>query len=170
MKIRLAFVAVLATISPYAQSATSFSENFSGTTISPALIASPEFLFGPNSSPTGVAQNPSGNRRYVRTVDTDFSSVDFAFEITLSVNTPTAANAAFVGFGDGQPDLNFFNEPHTSIYIRQFPDDFLSGQLTLTISTGPQTPPNQPSHMVFSGTQGQELGHIAHKFANWAMP
>ncbi len=140
------------------EAALSFAEDFSSPTISSNLVAPSEFLFGPDASPVGTAQNPSGTRRYVTTVATDFNTVDFIFEITFSVNTPTPAQTAFVGFGSGIDDPNFFSEPHSSIYLRQFPDDFESGQLRLTISTGAQIPPNQPPELIMSSTPGPGNG------------
>ena len=137
---------------------TSFTEDFSSATVNPNLIAPTEFVFGPNSSPAGVAQNPSGTRRYVTTTATDFNTVDFIFQITIHVSTPTATQTPFVGFGSGLEDPNFFFEPHTSAYLRQFPDDFESGQLRLTVSSGAQVPPNQPPESIISPTPGPGNG------------
>ena len=130
--------------------ASSFTEEFSGANINANLNFPSEFLFGPNASPSGTAQNPSGTRRYVSTVATDFNTVDFIFEITYSVGGPTASQTPFVGFGSGLEDPNFFFEPHTSIYLRQFPEDFTSGQLRVTISANAQIPPNQPPEYTIS--------------------
>ena len=138
--------------------ATSFTEDFSGTTINSNLAAPSEFIFGPNSSPIGTAQNPSGTRRYITTVATDFNTVDFVFEVTYTVGTPTAAQTPFIGFGSGAEDSNFFFEPHTSIYLRQFPDDFESGQLRLTISSAAQIPPQNPPEYALSDTPGPGNG------------
>lgn len=137
-----------------ATAATSFTENFSGATINPNLTAPSEFLFGPNASPNGTAQNPSGTRRYVTTVASDYNTVDFVYEITYTVIGPTPNQTAFIGFGSGVPDPNFFTEPHTSIYLRQFPDAFESGQLRLTLSSAPQVPPNGPPEVIISGNLG----------------
>lgn len=138
--------------------AVSFSENFSNSTVTPLLVAPSEFFFGPNATPVGTAQNSSGTRRYITTSQADFNLVDFVFEITFTVNSPTPAQTAFIGFGSGEGDPNFFTEPHTSIYLRQFPDDFENGQLRLTISSAPQSPPNQPPETVISGATGPGNG------------
>ncbi len=150
--------ALLALGSVSATAAITFTEDFSGPTINSNLFAPSEFLFGSNASSLGVAQNPSGTRRYVTTTATDYNTVDFTFEITFTVNTPTAAQTAFIGFGSGAEDQNFFFEPHTSIYLRQFPDDFASGQLRLTVSSAAQVPPNQPPEFTISGPTGPGNG------------
>ena len=158
MKTAIVLTTAFAVAGITASAATSFTEGFSAATITSKLIAPSEFVFGPNAFPVGAAQNPSGTRRYVTTAATDFNTVDFIFEITYTVNTPTAAQTPIVGFGSGAGDPNFFFEPHTSIYLRQFPDDFESGQLRLTVSSGPQIPPNQPPEFVISGTPGPGNG------------
>lgn len=167
MNLALTFTTVLVvTNGIIASAATSFTEDFSEATIDSNLIAPSEFVFGPNASLLGTAQNisegtvqnPSGTRRYITTVATDFNAVDFVFEVTYSVNSPSATQTPFIGFGSGEEDPNFFFEPHTSIYLRQFPDDFAAGQLRLTISSGAQVPPNNPREITISGTTGPGNG------------
>lgn len=154
--ILLAAFSFLGTIATHA--ALIITEDFSGSTINPNLVAPSEFLFGPNSTPVGTAQNPSGLRRYVTTTATDFNTMDFVFEITFSVNGTTPDQTPFFGMGSGLADPNFFFEPHTSIYLRQFPDAFESGQLRATISSGAQVVPNQPPEFTISPTPGPGNG------------
>ena len=56
-------------------------------------------------------------------------------ELTVSVVGPGPSQCAFVGMGSAIPDPNYFTEPHTSIYFRLFPNDFLEGSLGLTVSS-----------------------------------
>lgn len=159
VKIYPIFLAATLSLAPLTtRAATSFIEEFSAASINSNLDAPSEFVFGQNSSPMFTAQNTSGIRRYVTTKDTDFNTVDFTFQITFSVNSPTATQTAFIGFGSGLEDPNFFSEPHTSIYLRQFPDDFEAGQLRLTISNSAQTPPNQPAESTLSAPTGPGNG------------
>lgn len=131
------------------EAAVSIEEDFSFNSIS-SMIAGSDFVFGFDSIPNGTAQNITGQRRYLRTVATDYSNVDFVFEITATIGAGDASQAAFVGFGEGLGDENFFFEPHTSAYLRQFPDDFEGGRSSFTISSAPQMPPNQPPTTVIS--------------------
>src|SRR5262245_58542048 len=109
-RIEALFAAIVA-CAIQAEAAIAFTEEFSAATISPNLVAPSEYKFGPNSTPAGSAQNPSGIRSYVTTVATDFNTVDFVFEISLRVSSGTATQTAFIGFGSGLPDPNFFFEP-----------------------------------------------------------
>lgn len=122
-----------------AKAADSFSENFSNTNITTRLIAPAGYIFGTNATPVGTAQNAvfSDFREYITTAAADYNTVDFVMEITVSVRGPGPSQTAFVGFGSAIPDPNYFTEPHTSIYLRLFPDDFLDGALGLSISTDP---------------------------------
>lgn len=117
-----------------ANAATSFTEDFSGVSLNSNLIVPSNYIFGSNSSPLGVAQNNTNIRRYITTSDTDYNTVDFLYEITFSMNGPTAAQAVFFGIGSAIPDGSFFDEPHTSIYYRSFPNDFDGGNLALFTS------------------------------------
>lgn len=117
--------------------ATSFTEEFPSATINANLLVPAGFQFGPNSSPVGRAQNTSAVRRYVTTAAADYSTVDFVSEVTFTVNGGLGPGAAFFGFGSALQDSSFFNEPHTSIYLRAFPNDYDSGKPSFTVTSGP---------------------------------
>ncbi len=136
-------IAVMAILSTTADSiaADSFTEDFSGTTLTPLLIKPNIFASGANANPVGTLQNPSSNlRQFVTTAAADYSTVDFEMAITVTVRASNPSQTAFVGFGSGIPDPAYFTEPHTSAYFRLFPNDFLSGTLDLTVSTAPASP------------------------------
>src|SRR5213594_3175568 len=122
---------VLVTSETTAKAADSFSENFQNTTVTPYLVAPTRYVFGINDTPFGTAQDAVFGtfREYITTAASDYNTVDFVMEITVSVHGPGPSQTAFVGLGSAIPDPNYFTEPHTSIYFRLFPDDFLNGAL-----------------------------------------
>ena len=123
------------------KAADAFTEDFSGTTLTPLLIKPNVFASGANANPVGTLQNPSSNlRQFVTTAAADYNTVDFEMAVTVTVRASNPSQTAFVGLGSGIPDPAYFTEPHTSVYFRLFPNDFLSGTLDLTVSTAPASP------------------------------
>ncbi len=124
---------VFGTIAWTARAAVVVTEDFSGPGLNPALeVTLPgAFEFG------GTAVNVSDSRQYIRTVDADYLSVDFTFNVTYTVPANGGgAGIAFLGFGNGSGDPDFFDEPLLSLYIRNGPDDFGDGFLQPSINSG----------------------------------
>jgi hypothetical protein len=104
----------------------SLTENFDGLTVPPSLEVAAGYVFGTSSSPAGRAQNSSGSRSYIRTVADNYATVDFTFQVTVTVANGGGPNIAFVGIGSGLGDPGYFGEPGGSAYLRCDPDDFVS--------------------------------------------
>ncbi len=111
-----------------------FTESFGAPTITADLVPGTGFVYG---APAGRAQNTSAARHYVKTSSTSYNTTDFVSEVTMNVANSSGPNVAFFGFGSGAEDAGFFNEPHTSVYLRLFPSDFGSGATTLSVSNAP---------------------------------
>jgi murein DD-endopeptidase MepM/ murein hydrolase activator NlpD len=129
MKI-IALAASTLAIAHLGHSADFFSESFSGSQIHQKLVSPGGYAFGDASSPSGVLQRTRlGNREYITTIASDYSNVNFTFELTVHIN-PLGPNdrvnydafgLTFMGIGSGIPDTKFFTEPHTSAYLRTWP-------------------------------------------------
>jgi len=150
LSILLAFIVVASS----AQGGLSFTDDFSSSSPNGNLSVPTGWTFGTDSTPNGVAQNNnrqydpesesfSTPRTYVSTVASNYSTVDFVYEVTFSV----AGDIAFVGIGSGQPNANFYDEPYGAFFLRQFPDSFEAGKTGWTIST--LTAPANPSENIF---------------------
>lgn len=124
----------LASVSTFA--ADFFVEDFNSTSLSSPLIVPSLYLTGSNATPNGSLQNGvfDNFREFVRTTATDYNTVDFQMEVSITVGGSNPSQTAFVGIGSAIPDPNYFTEPHTSIYMRLFPDDFLAGSLGITVT------------------------------------
>jgi hypothetical protein len=116
------FPAVLAS----AQTAASFTEDFSGPTLNSAL----QDTGGTYSLGSGAA-NTTGNRTYISTVATDFLNSDFSAMLTYTVQD---GGLVFFGVGSGQPDPNFYDEPLDAIYMRSDPASFNSGAVHVSVN------------------------------------
>lgn len=143
LKQLLNLVATLGVGSTSLVAADFFSEDFNASSLATPLIVPTLYSSGSNATPNGSLQNVvfTDFREFVRTSATDYNTVDFQMDITVSVSGSNPSQTAFVGIGSAIPDPNYFTEPHTSIYMRLFPDDFLNGSLGLTIT------PDASSHV-----------------------
>lgn len=134
-----------------------FSENFEATTVTGALSVPTGWTSGSNSTPNGVAQNNdlvydpdtdeySTPRTYISTVDTNYTSIDFIYEITFTVANGGGGGIAFFGIGSGQQSISFYNEPYDAFYLRQWPTNAGNGQTGWTIATAddPLNPSEHP--------------------------
>ncbi len=111
----------------------SFTEGFSNSTMTSQLID----VKGNYITTSGQLRHRSdteGDRSYVRSAQTDLGSHDFTFEVTVN----SAAGAAggngisFIGFGSGDANPGFFNEPANSIVVHLYAPDY-NPKTTLTI-------------------------------------
>src|SRR5438477_560083 len=104
---------VLVTSETTAKAADSFSENFQNTMVTPYLVAPTRYVFGINATPFGTAQDAVFGtfRDYITTAASDYNTVDFVMEITVSVHGPRPSQTAFVGLGSAIPDPKYFTEP-----------------------------------------------------------
>ena len=62
--------------------------------------------------------SPSANRHHITTLRSDYLSSNWTYEITF--NTPANApdDILFIGFGQGEGDSSYFNEPLDSVNFR----------------------------------------------------
>lgn len=72
----------------------------------------------------GGEVQPNGPRAYVRTVVSDYSTLDFEAEIIYSMNGGVGPAGLFFGLGPAMLDPGFFNEPLSSIYAVDHAADF----------------------------------------------
>ncbi len=89
-----------------------FAETFDGTMLDPALE-------DPGNSyqfSNGLAWN-TGGRNYLRTVATDFNTMDFVAEVTYVMNGGNWGSGFFFGLGAADLDSSYFNEPLHSVYV-----------------------------------------------------
>ena len=105
------------------QAASTFSEDFNATTITSNLTAQSGWVFGSDSTITGTAQNPSGERTYITTTGTDYNTVDFTAQVQVHLNGGGGYGIGFFGFGSGTP-AGDYGEPGNSLYLRLGPNDF----------------------------------------------
>jgi hypothetical protein len=71
----------------------------------------------------------TGSRNYIRTVDTDYNTVDFVAEITVTINADglpgnNGNGAAYFGLGDGAHQGDFWDAPTEAVVFELFPDSF----------------------------------------------
>lgn len=59
----------------------------------------------------------SSDRHYVTTVQSDYMSFDWTYEITFNMLARAPQEVLFIGFGEAIPDPLFFNEPRNSVYM-----------------------------------------------------
>lgn len=67
------------------------------------------------SSPATVCC--SSDRHYITTVQSDYMSFDWTYELTFSMPLRAPQEVVFIGFGEAIPDPLFFNEPRNSVYM-----------------------------------------------------
>lgn len=115
---RLVYFVVLVLVLISSQSfATYFSEDFSGSTM-PANMES-NFASGASfdsqnhiSFGSEMAQwDAVQNRQYLRTTASDYSSVDFVYDITVTTTGSSAWGGIFIGLGAGGADSGNWGEP-----------------------------------------------------------
>jgi hypothetical protein len=158
------FAVAVALAAGTAQAADFFSESFSGPGLNAELQQTTAGAFTFN----GVASNATGTRNFIRTVDTDYLSINFIASITYTVPETAGGNPiAFVGFGEGTPDTLRFREPLRSLYLRAAPDAFDAGALRPIINSAPgsaveQTPISNAAGGAGSGTHRVQIS----KFGN----
>ncbi|MBI5331837.1 MAG: hypothetical protein HZB71_14645 [Betaproteobacteria bacterium] len=105
-----------------------FSENFNASTFNSGLqanggsvawtsgVAGTGALTGQN-----VIQHQAGSgvsRNYIRTTDSDYNTIDFRMQLTLTTGGSDPNSLIFIGLGDGAPGTFGPGEPNTGIYFR----------------------------------------------------
>ncbi|MCX6937562.1 MAG: hypothetical protein NTU80_06635 [Verrucomicrobia bacterium] len=109
----------------------SVTETFSGP-----LSSDLELSLADSYTFNGVATKTAVARSYIRTVATNFNTVDFSFAATYTVSANSGgAGIAFFGIGQGAPDAGFYEEPLISGYMRSFPNNFDSGSSKISINS-----------------------------------
>jgi len=97
-----------------------FEENFDSATPNPLREGYGAFTFVDGAVRTTGAS--SGNdRHYMRTVATNYNSLDFVYELTFTTThqSRTSLNFIGIGHGDRRPGGSFaHNEPWNSLYLR----------------------------------------------------
>jgi hypothetical protein len=116
-----------------ARAQSSVNETFSGPTLSSDL----ELSLADSFSFNGVATNTANTRAYIRTVATNFNTVDFSLAVTYTISPGAGGGGtAFFGLGSGAPDGSHYGEPLTAGYMRSKPDVFEPGGSQISINNG----------------------------------
>ena len=104
--------------------------NFSAATLSPSLEDFDVAYTIAGGKIRKTTFNNNSDRHYVRTVATDYNTVDFVAELTFTLtDLPGGAFAIhYFGLGSGDPDPTFFNES-TGVYFRIHSSDQAGGQV-----------------------------------------
>lgn len=121
--------------------ASSIVEDFENTTINPLLQSAGGYVFGPNANPVGTAQQVVvGDRKYISTIASDYNTVDFVYDLTITVNAGGASTPynvrgiVYMGMGSPQPDPSWFTVPAPAVYLGAAPSDYSGGVLGLAIA------------------------------------
>lgn len=111
-----------------------FVASFTGTGLDPALDDPANTYQFSN----GEAVN-TGARNYLRTVATDFNTVDFVAETVYTMDGGNWGAGLFFGLGAAELDPNYSNEPLHSVYALDCAQDFCQGTFvrSLPISGNP---------------------------------
>jgi hypothetical protein len=118
-----------------------FVETFDGPWLHPALM-----------DPARVYQLVAGEarctgpRNYLRTVATDFHTLDFQAEVIYTMNGGGGAGGLFFGLGAAECDPAYYSEPLFAVYAIDHAQDFASYQGTAVRSL----PASGQPHMFFS--------------------
>ncbi len=122
----------------------SFTESFSGNCNSSGKLE----MTGPGNvtCSSGAAvfnavNDEDGDRTYLRTTAANYQTTDVVAEVTVTVHDEHGPNGiAYIGFGRGEPNCNFFCEPATdpAIYLRVRPNSFYPGSEITTAISGIQ--------------------------------
>jgi hypothetical protein len=109
-------IAVLLVSAGLANAASFFTENFSGL----AMPANMESNYASGASLDGTnhvsftagnaAWNAGANRQYIRTIQSDYSSISFRFEVTITVSGGPWGSA-YIGMGQGGANTAAWGEP-----------------------------------------------------------
>jgi hypothetical protein len=76
------------------------------------------FHFDSGFRRTGNEPGQSTNRHYMRTLQSDFVSNDWTFQITFHTPANAPDDIIFIGLGEAVPDSSSFNEPRNSLNFR----------------------------------------------------
>ena len=131
---------VLLTLGSSIHAAAIFSEDFDDGTLDANLEQNSA------GSWTSGGDATTASRNYIRTVDTDYNTVDFVTEITVTINADGLGNndgngGAFFGLGDGDHQNDFYDAPTNAVVFELFPDSFGHGDFHGIIYDGDETEP-----------------------------
>lgn len=111
----------------------SFSSDFSGSVLN-ANLEDPSSSF----TQAGGVISPNRIRKFIRTVDSSYNTVNFGYELTINLSGGGGNGLAFVGYGPGEPNRSFFDEP-IGAYMRAGPSDFSALTVTANLGDGDVT-------------------------------
>ncbi len=114
-----------------ARAAVLFTEDFNTPTYSSNLEASGGSIAWTSGvagsgalSGESVIQHQAGSgyeRNYIRTVDSDYNTIDFRMQVTFTTDGPDPNSLLFIGLGNGVPGAYGPGEASTGIYLRSHP-------------------------------------------------
>lgn len=112
-----------------------FSENFNAVQQNPHLDGYDRFVVGDGViRRNGVFQDVN-DRRYIRTVATNYNEINFRFELTFTTTTLTTSSVMFMGIGTGdrRQDMSFgHNEPWQSLFFRAHVPNLAGGKVSVS--------------------------------------
>lgn len=117
-----------------AAGATVFDTDFTGTDgsvdLHPELLnsAGDDYSLSANAVVNPLDFNVSGNRDYVRTIDSDYINGNYVMELTVKIDPGLGAfRHAAIGIGTGTPNPNWYNTPNQGFDVEMLPSDSFSG-------------------------------------------
>ena len=96
-----------------------FVDHFNGPTFNPNLIDIDGTYFF-----SGGKTGTNGPRSYVRTLESNYASIDFQADLIYSIGGSGGGPGVFFGMGRGIKDPSFFNEPDAAIYALDHTNGF----------------------------------------------
>jgi hypothetical protein len=97
-----------------------FADNFNGPTFNPNLVD----IEGAYTFSGGTTGNSAATRAYVRTVESNYISVDFQADLIYSISGSGPSPGVFFGIGPATEDGAFFNEPEAALYLLDHTNGF----------------------------------------------
>jgi VCBS repeat-containing protein len=75
-----------------------------------------------------------GDRRYIRTVATDFHASDWTYDVTFTMDSTTDFNIHYVGFGEAERNPANWTESAHAVILRIHPEHLVGGRVDLAIT------------------------------------
>ncbi|HUG91156.1 MAG TPA: PEP-CTERM sorting domain-containing protein [Planctomycetaceae bacterium] len=98
-----------------------FAEDFNGPGLGPNLVD----IDGTYVVSGGTIGNSAPQRAYVRTVESDYLSIDFQADLIYTIAGSGGSPGVFFGIGPATKDTGFFNEPEAALYLLDHTNGFV---------------------------------------------
>ena len=107
-----------------------FEEPFDASANSPNLDGEGNYKLSPSGGIVRIASNNTSDRRYVRTIMSNYLSRDFRYEVTYTTDDQ---EIVFIGIGSGDSEGS---EPRDSVNFRLHSPDLVEGKVEVTTVSG----------------------------------